>query len=422
MTIFAPLIPKPSSTPCLIKMRIGIFGGAFDPPHRGHEKAALAFLEKAELDLLYVIPSGKAPHKVISGGARDEDRLEMARRAFLPLSEKIRVSDREILDRGTCYSYLTVERIREAHPDGEIFLFVGTDQFLVFETWRRFEYILELCTLCVMDRFEDFTKLSEKKSWLEENFRARVLLLDEKPYIISSTDVRRELAEWGFSPSLSPKVNEWICETGIYASHTDPVRTKLLKRGKSELSPHRFAHTLAVERETAELCRLLGLSREDTRDMALAALYHDLAKGLSDEKAASFLTDRGETVTEEDRRIPAVFHGRVAALFAEDDGVLSEEALLAVRYHTTGRSKMTLKEKILYVADFIEETREHDPCQRIRAEFYEKLPDGKEERLKDFDKLVYRVMENTAYYLKERRIPCHSLGVEALADLKRMID
>lgn len=403
-------------------MRIGIFGGAFDPPHRGHEKAALAFLEKAELDLLYVIPSGKAPHKVISGGARDEDRLEMTRRAFLPLSEKIRVSDREVLDQGTCYSYLTVERIREAHPGSEIFLFVGTDQFLVFETWRRFEYILELCTLCVMDRFEDFAKLNEKKSWLEENFRARVLLLEEKAYIISSTDVRRELARWGFSRSLSPKVNEWICETGIYSTHNDSVRSKLLKRGKTELSSHRFAHTLGVERETVELCRLLELSDKDTRDMALAALYHDLAKGWSDEKAASFLMGHGERVTEEDRRIPAVFHGRVAALLAKEEGVLSEEGVLAVRYHTTGRSKMTLKEKILYVADFIEETREHDSCQRIRSEFYANLPQGKEERLKYFDMLVYRVMENTAYYLKERRIPCHSLGAEALADLKQMID
>lgn len=403
-------------------MRIGIFGGAFDPPHRGHEKAALAFLEKAELDLLYVIPSGKAPHKVISGGARDEDRLEMTRRAFLPLSEKIRVSDREILDQGTCYSYLTVERVRDLHPDGEIFLFVGTDQFLAFETWRRFEYILELCTLCVMDRFEDFSKLNEKKFHLEGNFRARVLLLDEKPYIISSTDVRRELAELGFSHALSPKVNEWICENGIYASHTDPVRTKLLKRGKDELSPHRFAHTLAVEREAVRLCRLLGLSAEDTREMALAALYHDLAKNLSDDKAASFLIAHGEIVTEEDRRIPAVLHGRVAALLAEEEGALSEEAILAVRYHTTGRGKMTLKEKILYVADFIEETREHASCQRIRAEFYANLPDGKEARLKCFDRLVYRVMENTVYYLEERKIPCHSLGTEAFRDLKRIID
>ena len=140
-------------------MRIGIFGGAFDPPHRGHEKAVLAFLKRAELDLLYVIPSGKPPHKVISGGAQDEDRLEMSRRAFLPLSEKIRISDSEVKDQGTCYSYLTVERIRGMHPDSEIFLFIGTDQFLAFETWKRFEYILEMqrLTLNGMTHFRHIT-------------------------------------------------------------------------------------------------------------------------------------------------------------------------------------------------------------------------------------------------------------------------
>ncbi len=399
-------------------MRIGIFGGAFDPPHLGHEKAVLAFLEKAQLDLLYVIPSGKPPHKVISGGAEDADRLEMSGRAFLPLSDKIRVSDREVLDQGTCYSYLTVERIRARHPDSEVFLFIGTDQFLVFETWRRFEYILEMCTLCVMDRFEDFSKLNEKKAWLEKNFKARVLLLREKPYIISSTDVRGELKQWGFSPSLSPQVNEWISRRGIYSAHSDPVRTELLKKAQRRLSPHRFSHTLSVERETVRLCKLLSLSSGDTKEMALAALYHDLAKNLSDEESSLFLTERGETLTQEDRQIPAVLHGRVAALMAEQDGYLSPEAILAIRYHTTGRSGMSLKEKILYFADFTEETRKHEACRKIRSGFYENLPEGKEDRFLYFDVFVVRVMENTAQYLKEQRIPCHSLGEAALTDLK----
>jgi len=403
-------------------MRVGIFGGAFDPPHLGHEKAALAFLEKAKLDLLYVIPSGKPPHKKISDGAEDGDRLEMSRRAFLPLSDRIRISDHEVKDQGTCYSFLTVERIRSLHPDDEVFLFIGTDQFLAFETWRRFEYILQLCTLCVMDRFEDFSKLNEKKDVLEENFKARVLLLQEKPYIISSTDVRKELAQWGFSLSLSPAVNEYVDARGIYSVHSDSLRRELLERARKVLSPHRYLHTLSVERETVRICRLLELSEVDTRELALAALYHDLAKGDSDEEACSFLINNGEKITEEDRRIPAVLHGRVAALLAETDGRISEEAVLAIRYHTTGRKGMGLKEKILYFADYTEETRNHLACRRLRQEFYGNLPDGKEERRRYFDVFVCRVMENTASYLKENSVPCHSLGREALADMRSKLD
>ncbi|MBQ3074619.1 MAG: nicotinate (nicotinamide) nucleotide adenylyltransferase [Clostridia bacterium] len=408
--------------PCLNKMRIGIFGGAFDPPHKGHEKAVRAFLEKAQLDLLYVIPSGKPPHKTISGAASDADRLEMSRRAFLSISDKIIVSDREISDRGTCYSYLTVEGIREEYPGSEIFLFIGTDQFLAFETWRRFEYILKMCTLCVMDRFNASPELIEKKAWLEENFGARVLLLQEKPYIISSTDIRRELSEWGFSLSLSPDVNEWIAIKGIYSSRADAMRQKLLDRAKKELSPHRFSHTLSVEREAVRLSRLLCLSDGDVREMALAALYHDLAKNLTDEQACSFLEKKGECVSEEDRAIPAVLHGRVSAIFAEEDGELSEDAVCAVRYHTTGRAGMSLKEMILYFADYIEETRSHDACRKMRAEFYDNMPENNEGILLHFYRCVYRVMENTAYYLMEQKIPCHSLGAQALADLKRRID
>lgn len=408
--------------PCSNKLRIGIFGGAFDPPHLGHAKAVLAFLEKAELDLLYVIPSGKPPHKVISGGAADGDRLKMSEIAFSDLSEKIRISDSELLDRGTCYSYITVERIRALHPDGEIFLFMGTDQFLAFETWKRFEYILQMCTLCVMDRFEDFSKLNEKKALLEENFGASILLLQEKAYIISSTDVRKELEDWGFSRSLSPGVNAYITMCGIYGTWSDPERKTLLERAKATLSPHRFSHTLAVERETVWLCRLLSLSEEDTREMAKAALFHDLAKNMSDEEMISFLIDNGDPVTNEDRSISAVLHGRVAALLAKRENALSEDALRAVYYHTTGRMGMSLKEKILYFADYTEETREHMACRRMRTAFYENLPDGEGARLAFFDRCVLEVMENTAKYLQEKGIPCHSLGEEALADLKKRIN
>ncbi len=405
--------------PCSSKLRIGIFGGAFDPPHLGHEKAVLAFLEKARLDLLYVIPSGKPPHKLISGGARDEDRLEMSRLSFLPLSDRIRISDSEIKDQGTCYSYITVERVLEMHPDSDLFLFIGTDQFLAFETWRRFEYILKLCTLCVMDRFEDFSKLNEKKARLEENFGARVLLLEEKPYIISSTDIRRQVSEWGFSLSLAPAVNEYIAEKELYCASSDSLRRSILKKAKSTLSPHRFFHTLAVEREAVRIGSHLDLPPEDIREMALAALYHDLAKDLSADEAASYLYIKGEKVTDEDLEIPAVLHGRVAAQMAKEAGVFSAEAIDAICYHTTGRKGMHLKEKILYFADYIEETRTHKACQSAREVFYRNFPDDPSLRLTYFDQQVIKVMENVARHLKENNLPFHSLGEAALADMKQ---
>ncbi len=401
--------------PSLNKMRIGVFGGAFAPPHRGHEKASLAFLEKASLDLLYVIPSGIPPHKTISSGATDEDRLEMARLAFSPLSEKIRVSDMEILAKGTCYSYLTLEKIAETHPESEICLFVGTDQFLVFETWRNFEHILKNVTLCVMDRYEDTEALLRKKESLEKDFGARVLLLEEKPYIISSSEIRCEIEKYGFSEALSPAVNEYISLRGIYSSLSDPLRRELLERGKRSISEKRFLHTLSVEREVVRLGKLFSLSETDLREMALAALYHDLAKEWSIEESILFLARNGFGVSKSDEPL---LHGFVASVFAKEDGHISKDAFVAVRFHTTGRSDMSLKEKILYFADYIEEKRENASCKKVRRFFYENLPEGEKERLGHLDTCILMAMEHTENYLRKKNIPVHPLGIVAREDLE----
>ncbi len=396
------------------KMRVGVFGGAFAPPHLGHEKAVMAFLDKAELDLLYVIPSGIPPHKTISSGATDEDRLEMARLAFSPLSEKILVSDMEIIFKGTCYSFLTLEKLREKHPKSEIFLFVGTDQFLVFETWRNFETILKTVTLCVMDRYESTDEIKRKKDFLLKNFGAHILLLEEKPYIISSTQIREELEEFGFSHALSPKVNEYIAQKGIYASQTDSLRKKLLLRAKEAVSEKRFFHILSVEREAVRLAKILSFPKEKMREVALAALYHDLTKEWSQEKSASFL---GEDLSEFLKYEP-ILHGKTAAKIAEEEGFISKDGVNAISFHTTGRPGMSQMEKVLYFADYIEEKRTAKSCREMRVYFYENLPSDQKEREDFLDHCIITVMENTNRYLQKMNIPVHPLGEQALEDLK----
>ena len=404
---FAPSLRRILSMRSSNKMRIGVFGGAFAPPHLGHIKAVKAFLEKASLDLLYVIPSGIPPHKVISSGASDMDRLEMTRLAFASLSEKIIVSDMELRAEGTCYSYLTLQKILELHPDSEIFLFVGTDQFLCFETWRNFEHILKTVNLCVMDRYENKEDLLRKKESLEKDFGARVLLLEEKPYIISSTDIREEIETFGFSDALTPEVNEYIAFHEIYSSFSDPVRRELLERAIKSISEKRILHTLSVEREAVRLGRIFSLSEGDLREIALAALYHDLAKDWKDEDCIAYLAQKGFGVSKLDEPI---FHGFVASIFAKEDGHISKDAFLAVRFHTTGCTNMTLMGKILYLADYIEEKRENDSCKKLRAFFYENLPQGKKERLLHLDDCIISAMENTENYLKKKNIPVHPWG------------
>ena len=405
--------------PSLKNKRIALFGGAFDPPHRGHEKALSAFMEETEADLVYVIPSGTPPHKKLSRGAEDEHRLAMSRLSFGKISDKVFVSDMEIRSPEVSYTLLTVQRLKEMHPQSEIFLFVGTDQFLAFETWKEPQALLNLCTLCVMDRFSDRSAVLAQKAALEEKFSARCLLLDEKAYIMSSTEIRRDLKENGYSYRLSPEVLSYVSEKGLYEIRKDEVREQLLLRLQKEISPIRLAHVLSVEREAAELSALLGAENE--RDVRLAALYHDLTKEKSVEEQILLAKEFGITFSPEDLSSPAVLHGMTAALLARRDGYVSEEACRAIEHHTMGAEKMSLSEKILYFADYIEETRPYPACRLLRQEFYGSFPEEKSKRPYHLNQCVYRAMEDTVKHLKEKERAIHPQTVQAMNDLGKEI-
>ena len=131
--------------------------------------------------------------------------------------------------------------------------------------------------------------MEAQKEFLEKEFGARCLLLEEKPYIISSTQIRSEISKKGFSHSLSPKVNEYLAETGIYSANSDPIRKRILKLLKENLSSERISHTLSVERETDRLCEIFKVSEKNSETMRLAALFHDLTKEKSAEEQICIL-------------------------------------------------------------------------------------------------------------------------------------
>jgi nicotinate-nucleotide adenylyltransferase len=129
--------------------RIGVFGGAFDPPHIGHLVVAQDVLEELELDRLLIVPSARPPHR--EAVLTPEERLELTRTAFRG-DPRFEVSDVEQRRAGPSWTVDTLEKIRrEAEPD-ELLLVIGEDQYRGFETWREPERILELAQLAVMPR------------------------------------------------------------------------------------------------------------------------------------------------------------------------------------------------------------------------------------------------------------------------------
>ena len=201
-------------------MKVGIFGGTFNPIHKGHTEAALAFLETVSPDRLLVIPTKVPPHKAIKGEDDPEIRLEMTKRAFAEYpayAGSIEVSDIEIRSEGKSYTYYTLQKIKAMGYD-DIYLYCGTDMLLSFDSWFRFEDILKDCTLAYASRLEKAdASVSEKMEMLRSRYGARILEIPLDPIEISSSEIR-EMVKMGKDTSafLSPAVIGFIEERGLY--------------------------------------------------------------------------------------------------------------------------------------------------------------------------------------------------------------
>ncbi len=131
-------------------MRIGLFGGAFNPFHNGHLAIAKTAIEKANLDKLIFIPTGNAPHKKETRVSRT-DRLNMLKSAIKG-EEKMFVSDYELRKDTVSYSADTTEYFKSMYPDDELFFIIGDDSYNQLDTWHEPERIMKAATLLVFPR------------------------------------------------------------------------------------------------------------------------------------------------------------------------------------------------------------------------------------------------------------------------------
>ena len=198
-------------------MKIGIFGGTFSPPHKGHFSAASCFRETFSLDRLLIVPAALPPNKAGIPILDGEKRIEMCRLAFseIPGCE---ISPMELDRGGTSYTYLTLEAL--SSPDDELYLLMGTDMFLTLGTWRRPDRILSLATVVAAGRFSDpeTRKAMEKtREDLLNSYKGKIVFLDNPIVEVSSTFLRDKIAagedtgEW-----LSDSVREYIEKEKLY--------------------------------------------------------------------------------------------------------------------------------------------------------------------------------------------------------------
>jgi nicotinate-nucleotide adenylyltransferase len=191
-------------------MRLGMFGGAFDPPHGAHVALARAAVEQLKLDELRIFPTGHAWHRRREPTAA-EHRLAMAKLAFdgLPHTQ---VDDREIRRAGATYTIDTLRELRREVPEVELFLVMGEDQARAFTSWHEWAEITRIATLCIAHR--------GGSAALPRVAGAKVVTLQLPDMPVSATAIRERAGRGeDISALVPPAVAGYIAAHHLYRGH-----------------------------------------------------------------------------------------------------------------------------------------------------------------------------------------------------------
>ena len=217
-------------------LRVGVYGGAFDPPHLDHLAMAQAFVSHLSLQRLVVVPTGQAWHKATDLSPA-EQRLAMARTAFapdhFPTGCEVVVDDREVRHPGPSYTHQTLGSVQAEAPGARWALLVGQDQFDRFTTWHRWQHIAQVATLVVAERAIyssarcvfgiEFAPLSPLPNFGDSPQLPAPVALPWRGLGLSSTHIRAHVATHGtegLQAMVLPAVARYISDHQLYSLHT----------------------------------------------------------------------------------------------------------------------------------------------------------------------------------------------------------
>ena len=378
--------------------KTGILGGTFNPVHNAHIMMARAALEQYGLNEVWFMPSKNPPHKDKSAIVSDGHRKRMVQAAIDGIPG-FRFSDMELRREGVTYTSDTMQQLREEYPDNEFYFILGGDSLRDLSQWHKPEKILKNCRILAAPRGDlsegELEKLCRK---LGKKFHGEIWPLAMNHIQISSERIRERIgageSAYAFCP---PKVVTYIRLHGLYGAPVLKMKKtgadrELLDTLAATLRPRRYIHTMGVAYTAAALAFRYGARPEQAE---LAGLLHDCAKYFSDEEMFSLCGKYGVELSPAERANAALIHGKLGAVLAElRYGVTAGEILSAIRFHTTGRPDMSLLEKILYVADYIEPERAMEtapfPLDKIRRDCFE-----------DLDRGLVEILENTLQHLRD---------------------
>lgn len=383
------------------EQRIGIMGGTFNPIHNGHLMIAENAREQFALEKVLFIPTGHSPHKQKQQILEAATRCEMVSLAIKDNPGFV-LDETEVRSSGLSYTYLTLQKLKEDYINAKFFFILGADSLFDLEGWKEPAKILENCTVLAAGRVhEKQSEFMEHVEYLKAKYQCEIFPLDTPNLEVASRDIRNRVQTGRTIRYLVPnEVEYYIKKHHLYeeVSQQPSVedrgnkmeRAEIEKKLKKELDKERYTHTLGVMYTAAALAMTHGADMEKA---LLAGLLHDCAKCIPNDEKMKLCKKHKLYISNSEERNPFLLHAKLGAYLARKKyKVEDKEVLHAITVHTTGEPEMSLLDKIVYIADYIEPNRDKAP----------NLENVRKVAFQDLDKTMIMILSDTLSYLKEK--------------------
>lgn len=350
-------------------MRIGVLGGTFDPIHNGHISMAKHILHEFKLDKVLIMVASVPPHKD-RPVTRGELRFEMASTACSAYGECIEPCGLELKRYGKSYTSDTLRELRAMYPADDIYYIVGSDMLENIPSWHEPDVILKLCTIICVRRGRKFDDELSAQT-LRREYDARVCFSGMERVDISSTMIRERVFNAEPVRALVPRgIESIIYENALYMPESIKIMCDKLK---ASLSPKRFRHSAGASLEAVELAAKYGV---DAKLARVAGLLHDCAR-YDIAKQLETAERAGIDATTALEKPEGLLHSAIGAFVAKTEyGIDDARILDAISAHTAGCINMTPLQKIIYLADKLEPSRDYEGVDFLRSKAAEGLDAG----------------------------------------------
>ena len=343
--------------------KILIFGGSFDPVHKGHIDSCNSAIATVDPDLTIIIPNKIPPLKsTLHASASARDRLNMCKLAFSNMGN-LKISSFELRQASNApsYTYKTIQYLLKKYPEAKLYLLVGYDRYCDFNKWKNYKYILNHVTLVVGIRNTNTLDLKDDKKSI--------------PVLFPSVNISS--AELRLKPNkeyMTEPVINYINENGLYAEN----------HIRNLMSEYRFNHTLRVAKTAMQIAR--AVAPKKVKKAYIAGMYHDVAKEFNETTILSMVKNYDKKI------YPTVhtLHGICSAMYIKDNFYINDEEILdAIRNHVIPPMECSTLSMILYCADKLEPGRTVNDVKNRRK----KLSIVKKDLKKGFKLLCNEIKE-----------------------------